>query len=159
MTNNEYCIWEDTRQQTGKHELKHKYWDKHGIQWDRSKLPIGDYCGDKYGFKVIIDTKKDIQEIIQNVTKDHERFKKECMKAQERKIKLIVLIENKDGVKSKNDLGGWYNWRLKKNPKATTGKQLMKILYTMEERYCVEFRFCAPEEAGQAIVDILYKEE
>ncbi len=143
-------IIEDTRQQVGKHDLKHKYFEELQIKIIRSKLPVGDYANIK-DLSIIVDTKKDIQEIIGNVTTQHERFRNECILAQESDIKLIVLIENEDNITKIDDLYQWYNWRLKKNKKALTGNQLAKILHTMEEKYGVKFEFCKPVDAGKMI--------
>jgi ribosome-associated protein len=151
---NDIVLIEDTRQQADKHELKHEYFAANNIKIVRSKLPVGDYADIK-NMSVVIDTKKDIQEIISNVTTQHERFRAECDLAAECGIQLIVLIENKNNVKEIKDLAGWYNWRLKRNKRATTGKQLMKILYTMEERHNVKFEFCSPDEAGEKIIELL----
>ncbi len=147
-------IIEDTRQQVGKHDHKLNYFAANEIKVVRSKLPLGDYANIK-NMSVIIDTKKDIQEIVGNVTKDHKRFVAECELARDSDIQLIVLIENKNGIEKIDDLYHWYNWRLKKSPRATTGRQLAVILRTMEEKYCVKFRFCKPEDAGRMIVETL----
>lgn len=147
-------IVEDTRQQAEKHKIKNEYFEKHDIKVVRSKLPVGDYARID-NMSVVIDTKKDIQEIIQNVTKDHKRFVAECELAKEAGIKLIVLIENKENVNCAEDLFKWYNWRLKKSPRATTGKTLYKILKTMEEEYEVSFRFCQIEKSPEIIEEIL----
>lgn len=146
-------IIEDTRNRQKKHELKHRYFERHGIKVVRSKLPVGDYAL-LTNLSVIIDTKASIQEIIGNVTKDHERFRKECDFAKENGIKLIVLIED-DKVTCANDLFGWYNARLKKSPKAITGKTLAKILMSLEKRHGVKFEFCHKQEAGRRIIEIL----
>ena len=86
-------IIEDTRQQAKKHELKNQYFADNQIKVIRSKLPVGDYANIK-NLSIIVDTKKDIQEIIGNVTKGHKRFIAECDLASESDIKLIILIEN-----------------------------------------------------------------
>ncbi len=104
---------------------------------------------------ISIDTKKDIQEIIGNVTKDHKRFIAECDLAAESDIKLIILIENNDNVKRINDLYKWYNMRLKHSPKATTGRMLAKILTGIEYRHNVKFEFCTPNESGKRIIELL----
>ena len=36
-------VIEDKGQQTNKHELKHIYFESHGIYWERYPLPCGDY--------------------------------------------------------------------------------------------------------------------
>lgn len=151
-------IIEDTRQQASKHFLKHKFFADNQIKVVRSKLPIGDYANIK-NMSVIVDTKKDIQEIIGNVTKDHKRFIKECDLAAESGIKLIILIENEDGVTSINELYKWYNKRLKWSPNATTGRTLAKILTGIEYRHSVVFEFCKPNEAGKRIVELLRGEQ
>lgn len=147
-------IIEDTRQQAKKHELKHKFFADNDIKVVRSKLPIGDYADIK-NMSVVIDTKKDIQEIIGNVTKDHKRFVAECDLAAESDIKLIILIENTDNVTCINDLYKWYNIRLKWSPKATTGRMLAKILTGIEYRHNVKFEFCKPIESGKRIIELL----
>jgi len=147
-------IIEDTRQQKGKHALKLSHFEQNGIKVVRSTLPIGDYANIK-DLSTIVDTKKDIQEIVGNVIQDHKRFVEECKLAAESEIQLIVLVENMSGVTCINDLYGWYNWRLKKSPKATTGRQLAKILTSMEYKYGVKFEFCKPEEAGAKVIELL----
>ncbi|WMI80935.1 ERCC4 domain-containing protein [Anaerotignum sp. MB30-C6] len=172
-------IVEDKGQKEGKHELKHKQWDKLGVAYTRQPLPCGDYIAlnekvqdvisrkskqkkdvkkmDLLGtHSIAVDTKKDILEIITNVVgKSHGRFRDELILAQNNGIKLFVLIENADGVTCINDLYKWYNWRLKKSPKATTGRQLAKILTSMEYKYGVKFEFCKPEEAGLRVIELL----
>lgn len=148
---------EDTRQQRGKHELKHEYFEKHGIKVVRSKLPFGDYANIK-NMSVIIDTKANIQEIIGNVTQQHKRFIAECDAAVNADIKLIFLIENMDGITQVSDLYRWYNPRLKFSPKATTGRTLAKILHGIEVRHGVSFVFCTPLESGAKILELLPKE-
>lgn len=150
-------IIEDTRQQPGKHNLKQIYFESHGIKIVRSKLPVGDYANIK-DLSVIIDTKKDIQEIISNVTKQHARFVAECDLAKESDIKLIILIENEDNIEKIEDLYTWYNKRLRFSPKATTGRTLAKILHGIQLRHGVQFEFCHPLEAGARIVELLPKE-
>lgn len=188
-------ILEDKGQQDKKHELKHLYFESHGIYWDRYPLPVGDYIvaneavldviarKQKRGidvkkmdflgtYNVTVDTKKDIQEIIGNICgKEHDRFRDECIAAQNNKIKLYVLIENHDNVKCIGNLEHWNNPRVKmqkwittpdgerrkvlKHPDATKGVTLAKAMRTMEKRYGVTFKFCTPEEAGAKILKLL----
>ena len=145
---------EDTRQQASKHEIKHRFFADNNIKVVRSKLPVGDYANIK-NMSVIVDTKKDIQEIIGNVTSGHKRFVAECELAAESDIQLIVLIENEDNVACINDLYKWYNKRIKWSPKATKGATLAKILTGMEYRHGVKFEFCRPCDAGRKIIELL----
>lgn len=177
-------IIEDTRQQAEKHEKKHEYFRNKEVKIIRSKLPIGDYAR-LDNMSVVIDTKKDIQELIMDVTKDHKRFRNELVLAQDNGIKLIVLVENNDKVSQLSDLENWTNPRLiewskncdkvikekkKQNPEIsedvlwktavfkkppTNGTTLAKILKTMQEKYGVDFRFCTSDECPEIIENIL----
>ena len=147
---------EDTRQVVGKHKLKNEYFKKMGIEVVRSKLLFGDYQNPQNP-SIAIDTKKDIQELIGDLTKDHERFKRELQLAKKCGAKLIILIEDEQ-VSCINDLYTWYNWRLKKFPKATKGSTLAKMLYTIEhntEDYNCQFIFTKKSECGAKILEIL----
>lgn len=116
-------LLEDTRNQIGKHDAKNKYFSEHGIEIRRTKLYVGDYTL-PVDQSVCIDTKKDIQELIGDICgRSHERFKGELKRAQEAKIRVYILIENKGGeighsgifnrtVRSINDLFEWKNPRL-----------------------------------------------
>ena len=150
---------EDTRQVVGKHKLKNEYFEKMGIEVVRSKLLFGDYQNPQNP-SIAIDTKKDIQELIIDVTKDHERFKRELQLAKKCGAKLIILIE-KEKVTCINDLYTWYNWRLKKSPKATKGSTLAKMLYTIEnntEDYNCQFVFTKKSECGAKIIELLTRQ-
>ena len=168
----------DTRQQAGKHVLKEKYFAEHGIEIRRTKLYTGDYTlpTDQ---SVCVDTKKDIQELISDICgKSHERFRDECIRAQESNIQLIILVENKDCVKEIRDLFEWQNprrkiyknsdqvigyWksgnprykRVQKYPGATKGETLAKACLTMQLKYGVSFQFCRPDESGARILQLL----
>ena len=59
-------IYEDSRQQAGKHDKKHSYFAENGIWVSRTTLRVGDYqlAGDG---RIAVDTKKDIQELISDI--------------------------------------------------------------------------------------------
>lgn len=145
-------IIEDTGQKIGKHEIKNSYFNENDINIFRCKLPYGDYAKAP---KISVDTKKDIQEIIMDVTRDHARFVNECELAVKYNAQLYVLIENKDDITCIDDLYKWYNPRLRISPKATKGSTLAKILHKYEMRHKVKFLFCTPEESGSKIVELL----
>lgn len=106
-------ILEDTRQQPGKHDVKHKWFSEHGIEVRRTKLWKGDYTlpTDQ---SICIDTKKDFQEIISDIIYQEKHpdmddldengnpklktaFEKEADDAYRSGIHLIILIENNGG--------------------------------------------------------------
>lgn len=139
-------IIEDIGNKDKQHELKHHYWESNSVLWERYPLPVGDYIlyndlvGDviqrksKRGisikkmdflgtYKVCVDTKKDIQELVSNICgKQHERFRDECILAQNNGIKLYILVENKGEyitrdianptIRRLEDLHSWKNPRL-----------------------------------------------
>lgn len=147
-------ILEDSRQQENKHELKHDYWRSVGVEWRRTKLYCGDYTLPK-NHSICIDTKYGIQELIGDVcSKDHERFRAECLRAQEAGIKLIVLLET-DEISNWHDLIYWHNPRKARHPHATNGVQLFRALVTMQQRYGVQFRLCRKKDAGRAVLKLL----
>jgi ribosome-associated protein len=192
-------ILEDIGNKAGLHEIKHAWFSDNGVELIRAPLPVGDYIlmndavadvitrKNKRGvalkkmdflgsYHTSVDTKKDLQEIIGNVCgEQHERFRDECILAQNNGIKLYILVENADGVKSLDDLAAWENprrrmakWvttpngerrRVRKYPNATKGSTLAKAMKTMQDKYGVIFCFCSPEDAGEAVFSLLTKQE
>ena len=147
-------ILEDTRQQVGKHDLKHEYFASQGIEIVRTKLPFGDYA--LWGGLIAVDTKANVEEIAQNIGgKEHARFREECKLAQRCGCRLIVLVENENGYKSREDVTAWVNPNIRKTARSIEGPRLAKAMKTMSDRYGVQFEFCAPEEAGRRILQLL----
>lgn len=145
-------IIEDTRQKAQNHALKNEYFKTNNISVLRSKLPYGDYALPP---RVSVDTKQNILEIAQNMcgaAKEKQRFREECVLAQRAGAKLIILIEDGrfGGV---TDLFG-KTIRLSSG-KVIPGEQLARAMAVMAERYGVRFEFCAPEETGKRIVELL----
>lgn len=152
-------IIEDTRQQEGQHETKHKRFQEHDIQLIRCKLPFGDYALPP---KVAIDTKKGIKEIAGNIcgaSAEHQRFKRECIAARDAGCKLIFLIENDEGITSIDQVHTWRNPRSIYSPNVVQGDRLEKAMKTMSKRYGCEFLFCAFEDSADLIIKLLEGEE
>ena len=152
-------LCEDTRQQAQKHDLKHEYFAKKGIRVIRSKLFTGDYAL-LMNQSVCIDTKKDVSELYQDMYQSHERFRNEADRAKDNGIKLYILVENKNGFQSIDDLLKWQNPQLKKSrPKGkkppVANEQFVKALHTFSDRHGVTFRFVSPENSGRAILYLL----
>lgn len=110
--------------------------------------------------------------------KRHGFFHRGLKRAQNSGIQLFVLVENRDGVKCVDDLFNWQNPRLNiwrntdeiigswkngkpkyrrvlKYPNAASGEWLAKSCITMEKKYGCRFVFCAPEEAGSKVLELL----
>lgn len=146
-------ICEDTRQQTGKHDLKHEYFAAHGIQVVRSKLYVGDYSllTDQ---RVCIDTKMGLGELVSDCGSQHARFRDELIRAQAAGIRLVILTEDPK-IRTLRQVFDWQNPQLVMHPKAMTGKRLYEIVRTMQLRYGAEFLFCHPNSTGRIIVELL----
>lgn len=159
----------DTREHKKEWERIKSQFDSIGVDYIRSKLWVGDYMS-LDNPRLVIDRKKDLLELCGNVTQQHERFRAELVRAQEKGIKLIILCEHGPDVQSLTDVYFWDNPRLheldwavvdgkpckvQKYPKATTGEALYKALCTIRDKYGVDFYFCTQKETGQRIMEIL----
>ena len=195
-------IVEDKANKIDQHEIKNKWWADNGIEVLRYPLPVGDYIlvDDKVReliqrkqkrnveikkmdfvgtYKVCVDTKKDIQELIGDICgKQHDRFRDECMFAQNNGIKLYILVENtsitineRKGIYSPfidclDNLHKFVNPRLfiwrggrQLYPNATKGITLKKACITMQHKYGVEFVFCKPNESAEKVIELLIPKE
>lgn len=141
----------DSREQ--KYEHVTNYFDSQGIKWVKSKCVVGDYVNLENPM-VVIDRKKDLQEVAGNVTKDHERFVRELELAKELGYRLIVLVEEPN-ITTLTNVCSWYNFRRRTNPKAINGRTLYKIMKTMSDKYGFEWQFCKKSECGKRIVEVL----
>lgn len=141
----------DSREQ--KYDHVTNYFDEQGIKWVKSKCVVGDYVNLENPM-VVIDRKKDLQEVCGNVTKQHERFVRELELAKELGYKMIVLVEEPT-INSLSQVPTWYNWRRKKNPKALSGKTLYKIMFSMSQKYGFEWQFTTKSKCGEKIIELL----
>ena len=184
-------LYEDSLQQSGKHVIKQEWWAAHGVEVVRTRfdgkhdVPVsfGDYYRD--GSNIVIDTKRDIDEVAKNINgKNHARFREECKRAKNDGYKLIILVENRDGVRDIDDLYHWTNGHcvhcsIRRNAgcvprdistrckrhgtrKPIQGPRLAKAMQTMSERYGVAFEFCSPHETARIICDklgVMYEQD
>ena len=159
----------DSREHKSEWERIKKQFDDIGVEYFRSKLYVGDYQS-LDNPRLVIDRKKDLQELCGNVCQQHERFKKELLRAIQNGIKIIILCEHGEDIKMLEDVYFWKNPRKHKiiwktvdgkrtktvvSDKAVDGNQLYKSLCTIRDRYNVDFVFCTKEETGRKIVEIL----
>lgn len=119
-----------------------------------SKLYVGDYQS-LDNPRLVIDRKKDLQELCGNVCQQHERFQKELRRAIDAEIQIIILCEHGEEIKCLEDVYFWDNPRIKESPKAVTGESLYKSLLTIKDRYNVRFEFCSKKETGIRIMELL----
>ena len=159
----------DTREHKQEWERISSQFDNLGVKYFRSKLFVGDYMS-LDNPRVVIDRKKDLQELCGNVTQQHERFRDELIRAMEQNIHLIILCEHGHGIESLEDVFFWVNprslpsvWKMvdghpckvPESEKAVQGEQLYKSLCTIRDRYNVQFEFCDKRETGSRIVELL----
>lgn len=128
--------------------------DRLGHKYFVSKLPVGDYQS-LDNARLVIDRKQNLSELCSNICQQHERFKRELIKAQEYNIKLIILCEHGAGIKTLDDVQKWQNPRRKYSPYAMNGDTLYKTLCTISKRYNVDFYFCHKTQTGQRIAELL----
>ena len=146
-------LYEDTRQQAGKHKNVHLYCQKAGIKIIRQALNVGDYQIAGKG-DISVDTKMGVLELAGNVFQEHERFRAECLRAQECGIQLIILVEELLPG-GRLDLWrppiGWNGRPVSRFDPAT----LRRAMITMQKEYGVKFRFCDGRSTGKQIIEYL----
>lgn len=143
--------------------------DRQGVNHFVSKLPVGDYIS-LDNARLAIDRKQDLQELCGNVCQQHERFKRELVRAMQAGIRLVILIEHGSDIRTLEDVYFWQNprrhearWRYRNgkreryviSEKAVDGEQLYKSMCTIRDRYGVQFEFCAKQDTGKRIIEIL----
>ena len=166
-------IIEDTGQKIGQHDNISEWCNAHGVTIRRQKLNVGDYALPP---KISVDTKNGMAEIYSDIVSDHERFKKECLRAQEDGITLVFLIED-ENIKSMEEAKQWVNPRItqyereyglilraKKAGKMkdykiprppVSSERLVGMMDAMSLKYGVRWIFCHPDDTGEVVLRIL----
>ena len=155
-------LYEDSRNQVGKHKNIKAYCDRVGIEIVRQKLEVGDYMLDPINGKISIDTKESIMELSGNImSSDHRRFRAECQRAKDLGIQLIVLTEE---YPPHGKIAEWQvpRWKTSNqfhrygDPMTLVDQRtLRKAMLTMMEKYGVEFRFCTRQQSPARIIQYL----
>lgn len=160
---NNIMILTDTRQKSENHIIR--AFDREKIFHLQTKLDTADYMLLKYeqgsgfgkDFTVLVDTKKDLIEMVGNLcSRDHDRIKREVELASSLGCKeFVFLIGTKKGF-GIEDLMKW------KNPHGrTTGKTLLKTMTTFKQRRLeelgidVRFVLCNKREMGDKVIELL----
>lgn len=146
-----------------------KIFDDHNVRYFTSKLLVGDYMS-LDNPRLIIDRKQNLQELCGNVCQQHERFKRELIRAMDAGIQLVILVEHGPDIRTLEDVYFWKNprkhevrWKTKngkrvkyvESVKAVDGNQLYKSLCTIRDRYNVRFEFCEKKDTGRKIMELL----
>lgn len=153
--------------------------NKQRVEHYVSKLFVGDYMS-LDNPRLIVDRKQNLSEVCANVCQQHVRFRAELIRAREYGIKLVILIEHSNRIKSIKDVSKWENPRGRRiwvddackvdekgnefwvvghyekgASKAMSGEVLSKVMLTMEQKYGCEFQFCDKAHTGKKIIEIL----
>lgn len=167
----------DTRQQAKKHLNIDGWLEAHGIAYEYRKLDFGDYQRADGQGNVSVDSKKDVQELAQNLGHDHSRFVRECVRAREAGFRLVILVEEHPEYEDRDKLKTWVsgvcrrcNHRMRgvcKGPstqggrrcphgvKPMQGQTVAAIAKTLESKYGVRFMFCHKRDTARIICDLL----
>ena len=155
---NNFIILRDTRQQKEEHIIKE--FDKQGILHIRTGLPSADYMAVIYDkekgfyldYSILIDTKKDIEEIASNLcnSQNHQRILREIQKGKDLGAKQFVFLINGGKIKTIEDLQNWSSPHTK-----VRGETLLKIMNTMKTRYNVRFIIVPKKNMGEMIIKLL----
>lgn len=196
----------DKAQKEGKHELKHNQIISMGHELVFLPLPVGDYVlvddrvsevirrrGDKLKKMDLlavsrrsVDTKYGMEEVYGCLIGkgSHERFRDECILAQQAGIELTILVESAPEVSCLEDVKRWRNWKqlyayCRRNHIKTgqgmmdriddyvahggqkppvSGEQLYKAMRTSAIEHGYRWAFCKPENCGQAIMHLLTRD-
>lgn len=144
-----------------------KTFDEKGVKHPVSKLMVGDYMNYDNP-RLVVDRKQNLTEVCCNVCQDHERFRRELVRANENGIKIIFLVEHGKDIDTLEDVIWWENprgtkrqrnketgkWETVKT-KAMTGRTLYKVLCTIQRKYECEFLFCEKNDTGKKIIELL----
>lgn len=132
--------------------------ERMGIPYERTKLLFGDYQ-DYNRPQIVVDRKQSIQELAQNCSRDHVRFRAELERAKKAGATLVVLVEQnryKDGDEWRHveDIADLMYWT---SPHTTIrGEKVYRVLRGWMAKYPLEVRFCDKRNTGKRILEIIY---
>lgn len=152
----------DSREQKNAHILR--YFERHNVPYVVRKMDTADYMVEGQQ-NIVVDRKQNLDEICANLTykgkKANEnggkgipsnvaRFWREVRRAYEDKIKLVVLIEHGENIKSLADVAAWGGSR-----SGISGRKLVDEMDRLSAAYGVEWQFCRKSETAEKILEIL----
>ena len=134
------------------------YFSRNGYEYERSKLLFGDYC-DYSNPNLVIDRKQSIQELAQNCTRDHERFRRELERVKKTGSHLVILVEqnryrDRDEWVQVREIVDLIRWE---SPHTTVrGEKVYRVLASWTAKYPITVEFCDKRSTGRIITEILY---
>ena len=139
----------DTREKRYGHIAS--YFNRNKVPYEVHKLDFGDYAIETAP-QLVIDRKRNLEEVATNLcSADSSRFWREIRGAHRLGIKVIILVEHGDPIKSVKDVSAW------KNPYSAymSGDRIVEQMMKTSLAYGVEWRFCNKRETGRKILEIL----
>ena len=139
----------DTREKKWDHVRKEL--ERKGVPFELRKLDVGDYMLDGVP-GASVDRKQNLSELSKNLMNksDHSRFWKEIRRASAAGIKLTVLCEHGQGIRSVEDIAKW-----KDSFSGVNGRALIDEIYRANISWGVSFEFCEKKETAERILEIL----
>lgn len=158
MVNNKLIIV-DSREKPKAIQKIIDYFQQNGIEYERSKLLFGDYM-DYNRPQIVIDRKQNIAELAKNCTVEHERFKREMLRAEKAGAELVILVEQNRytdrgrvvKVRTIEDLLLWSSPHT-----ITTGEKVYRVLASWCAKYPIRVVFCDKRSTGRMIEKIIYE--
>lgn len=156
-----FAILYDTREQVNQHVLN--YFEKVKVKYKKQTIHEGDYTAiitkrpemgitrDIY-FKIGIERKNSLDELANNLaekadTRDNIRLEREFIRAKAKGIKMVLIIEDKNGID---------NLRAGKYRSLYTPKAFMGKLSSIQDKYLQETIFTDKKDTGYHIYRKLY---
>lgn len=138
-----------------------EHFGRNGVDYEVSKLLFGDYM-DYNRPGIVIDRKQNIAELAKNCTVEHERFKREMLRAEKAGAELVILVEQnryKDRdewveVREISDLIRWSSPHT-----IVRGEKVFRILVSWCAKYPIRVEFCDKRSTGKRILEILEEGE
>jgi len=114
------------------------------------KLDTGDYSA-QIGYNslerdVVIERKRNLDELCGNMTADRDRFEREFLRAKAHGLHIYLIVEN----------ATWSDIMLGNYRSKLSSKSLSSSIFSWLARYDVTLLFCQPHETPKLIYGILY---
>lgn len=142
----------DTREQQPFYPCKLYIKISGGYDVERRTLNVGDYTTINLLRSFAIE-RKSLQDLYGTVVQRHARFRREIIRAEERGVTLVVVVEgtHNEFINKKFPRG---------NDRKTKPETLRKIVQTIKNRYGIEFKFCKNRETAKifTLKRLLYEE-
>ena len=137
----------DTREQD-RHVSE--WFEKNKVKTITRKLDTGDYSAQlgelSMEREIVVERKRNLDEICGNFTVERERFEREFMRAKAYGTKVVFIIEN----------ASWSDIFLGNYRSKTSSKSLLGSLLSWMVRFNITFTFCKPEETARIMWGIFY---